>query len=206
MREFLVPIIKVVYIAIHLSSVASWFPWASRKTLRPLFRRPSILLARISFARMASFTEYESSLLVCQRSAYLKNGLSKVLKCEHLPASNTYRILLDNSVLYPEGGGQPSDQGTVNGVEVLKVSKPEISSGLLDLPVEMQATCVEVELPIALDPESTVECCVNWERRYDFMQQHTAQVRNFSNPSITTGSNAVVATTALVLCNCRQIV
>lgn len=176
MRGFIVHTIKVVCIVINLLFAESWLPWASRKTLRPLFRRSSFLLPRISSARMASFTEYESSLLACQRSAYLKNGQSKVLKCEHVPASNTYRILLDNSVLYPEGGGQPSDQGTVNGIEVLKVAKPENSPDLLALPTETQATCVEVELPVALDPESTVECCVNWERRYDFMQQHTAQV------------------------------
>lgn len=204
MRGFLVHIIRTVCIVINLSFVESWLPRASNKTSRPLFRRSLLLLPRISSARMASFTEFESSLLACQRSAYLKSGQSKVLKCEHLPASNTYRVLLDNSVLYPEGGGQPSDQGTVNGIEVLKVSKPENSSDLLSLPTETQSTCVEVELPVALDPESTVECCVNWERRYDFMQQHTAQVCIFFCALIAPGSNGIVIITALVLGGRRQ--
>ncbi len=98
------------------------------------------------------------------------------MKCEHLPESNTFRILLDNSVLYPEGGGQPSDQGTVNGVSVLKVCKPADAAELESFPTEVQTTCVEVELPSPLDPGTSVECVVDWNRRYDFMQQHTAQV------------------------------
>ena len=32
-------------------------------------------------------------------------------------------ITLDNSCLYPEGGGQPSDRGTVNGKAFLDVQK-----------------------------------------------------------------------------------
>lgn len=124
---------------------------------------------------------FDSSLLTCQRSAYLREGNSRVLSCELLPATNTYRVLLDNSVLYPEGGGQPSDAGTVNGISVLKVAKPVDSSVLERLSEDLRATCVEVELPSAIEPETIVPCTVDWERRYDFMQQHTAQVQ--PNPS-----------------------
>jgi Ser-tRNA(Ala) deacylase AlaX len=121
-------------------------------------------------------SELETSLLACQRSAYLRQGMSRVLKCERLEASNSYRVLLDNSVLYPEGGGQPSDQGTVNGIPVSKVSKPTDANEVAALPTDAQATCVEVELSAPVDPDSLVECVVDWDRRYDFMQQHTAQV------------------------------
>ncbi|MGB6642158.1 MAG: alanyl-tRNA editing protein, partial [Thermoanaerobaculia bacterium] len=68
--------------------------------------------------------------------------------------------VLDNTILYPEGGGQPSDRGRLGEVEV----------------VEVQATEGHLRhylaSPVATGP-ATLE--LDWERRYDHMQQHTAQ-------------------------------
>lgn len=52
-----------------------------------------------------------SSLLSCQRDAYLTEGISSVLKCEEIvspsdSAVKEYALTLPDSVLYPEGGGQ----------------------------------------------------------------------------------------------------
>jgi Ser-tRNA(Ala) deacylase AlaX len=58
---------------------------------------------------------------------------------------------------------------------VSKVSKPTDANEVAALPTDAQATCVEVELSAPVDPDSLVECVVDWDRRYDFMQQHTAQ-------------------------------
>lgn len=105
----------------------------------------------------------KSALLSCQRNAYLREGTSLVLACEQIPDKNSYSVILDDSVLYPEGGGQPYDLGSVNGITVLRVSKAAATAG------------VEVELPSPVEVGATVKCVVDWERRYDFMQQHTAQ-------------------------------
>ncbi|MCK6503683.1 alanyl-tRNA editing protein, partial [Myxococcota bacterium] len=75
-------------------------------------------------------------------------------------ADGRYDLLVDDSVLYPEGGGQPADHGTVAGVAVVDVQKVE--GGLLHValgPVPPGPARVQ------LDPV----------RRWDHTQQHSAQ-------------------------------
>lgn len=69
-------------------------------------------------------------------------------------------VVLEDTLFYPEGGGQPSDRGTLNGVAVLDVIKRdgEILHVLAD--------------PLA---EGPVEARLDWDRRWDHMQQHTGQ-------------------------------
>ena len=69
-------------------------------------------------------------------------------------------VVLADTVLYPEGGGQPSDRGTVGGVPVIDVQKsPDGVRHFLRGPA----------------PSGTVTVLLEWERRFDHMQQHTAQ-------------------------------
>jgi len=69
-------------------------------------------------------------------------------------------VQLADTVLYPEGGGQPSDRGTINGVAVVDVLKHDGRvRHFLAAPLEGGAAHV------ALD----------WARRFDHMQQHTGQ-------------------------------
>ena len=103
------------------------------------------------------------SLLACQRDSYQTNGLSQVLDCSSLPEGR-FSVLLDDSVLYPEGGGQPCDLGTIADFEVLSVSKPS-----------HRESGVEIITTSPIEVGQSVECVVDWSRRFDFMQQHTAQ-------------------------------
>jgi Ser-tRNA(Ala) deacylase AlaX len=69
-------------------------------------------------------------------------------------------VVLEDTVFYPEGGGQPCDLGTVNGVAVVDVQKGE------------------GELFHFLDaaiPEGPASLRLDWTRRFDHMQQHTGQ-------------------------------
>ena len=69
-------------------------------------------------------------------------------------------IILDDTIFYPEGGGQPCDLGTVNGVAVVDVQKREgeirhfVASALAEGPASLR---------------------LDWPRRFDHMQQHTGQ-------------------------------
>jgi Ser-tRNA(Ala) deacylase AlaX len=68
--------------------------------------------------------------------------------------------VLDDTLLYPEGGGQPADRGRLGGVAVLDVQRVEGKiRHLLEAPVE----------------PGPARLTLDWERRYDHMQQHTAQ-------------------------------
>jgi alanyl-tRNA synthetase len=72
---------------------------------------------------------------------------------------------LDQSAFYPEGGGQPADHGTLNGVWVRDV---QVRNGevwhVLDTPSAA---------PFAVG--DTVSGELDQERRFDFMQQHLGQ-------------------------------
>jgi alanyl-tRNA synthetase len=125
-----------------------------------------------SFIRSMSVVSTASSssthnLLSCQIDSYANEGESKVVSYTKL--SDKAQIILDDSVLYPEGGGQPWDLGTVQGVNIERVTKCQGSN---------KHILVELQQPLELDVEAGdfVHCSVDWTRRYDFMQQHTAQV------------------------------
>lgn len=80
---------------------------------------------------------------------------------EILQLEGQYHIQLDDSLFYPEGGGQPCDLGTIDSIPVLAVYENE--SGVYHV---MNA------LPHTTRP---VPCLIDWTRRFDHMQQHTGQ-------------------------------
>ncbi len=91
--------------------------------------------------------------------AYLTHFQARVVK--RLEWDGHPAVILDRTAFYPEGGGQPADQGTLNGIPVLDVQAQDDGSIVHVL-----------ERPLS---EDTVEGRVNWDRRYDHMQQHTGQ-------------------------------
>jgi alanyl-tRNA synthetase len=78
------------------------------------------------------------------------------IKKEH----NDYLITLAETAFYPEGGGQPSDLGTIDGIKVIDVFEEDGE--------------VYHRLP-ALPNYSTVNCQIDWHRRLDHTQQHSGQ-------------------------------
>lgn len=84
-----------------------------------------------------------------------------VTECVPAKEEGYYLIVLDVSAFFPEEGGQSADKGTLNGQEVLDVS---IKQGIL----YHKMTC---ELPTGTE----VTGHVDWNRRFDFMQQHSGE-------------------------------
>ncbi len=55
--------------------------------------------------------------------SFLFHFTARVLSCE--PASDRWRVLLDQTAFFPEGGGQPADPGRIAGIPVLDVQEEQ---------------------------------------------------------------------------------
>ena len=71
-------------------------------------------------------------------------------------------VVLDRTLFYPTGGGQPHDVGALQGVGVRDVVEGEDGGAIIHV------------LAGPLDGDE-VEGQVDWDRRFDLMQQHTGQ-------------------------------
>ncbi len=72
-------------------------------------------------------------------------------------------LILEETIFYPEGGGQLFDTGTIDGVPVTNVQEVD----------EVIYHVLEAEHPFK--PGQKVHTQIDWERRFDFMQQHTGE-------------------------------
>lgn len=92
-------------------------------------------------------------------NVYIKEFDAEVLQCRE--GKNGYEIILDESAFYPEGGGQPCDTGSLGEAEVKDVQEKD---GELIHYTDK-----------ALEEGDTVHGKINWERRFDLMQQHSGE-------------------------------
>jgi len=74
--------------------------------------------------------------------------------------ADKFEIVLKSTPFYPEGGGQPSDLGTIDGIKVEYVYEKD------DIIYHVMAS-----KPI----EKLVNCKVDFERRVDHIQQHSGE-------------------------------
>ena len=84
---------------------------------------------------------------------------AKVISCEE--AKDGYRVVLDQTVFFPEGGGQYADTGVLGTVNVTDVhEKDDVIYHYTTAPLEVG---------------SIVTGKINWEERFEKMQQHTGE-------------------------------
>lgn len=79
---------------------------------------------------------------------------------EVLPYEKQYALILDRTYFYPESGGQPADSGWINDAEISYVTEKEGKT--------LHITSHQL-------PLGPVQCKINWEPRFDHMQQHSGQ-------------------------------
>ena len=93
------------------------------------------------------------------QDAFLRRFDATVLDCA--ADKKAWRVVLDRTAFYPEGGGQGADHGTLGGVNVRDVHEAD---GVI------YHTC---DKPLAVGETVTGE--IDWERRFDHMQQHSGE-------------------------------
>ena len=93
------------------------------------------------------------------QDAFLRRFDATVLDCA--ADKKAWRVVLDRTAFYPEGGGQGADHGTLGGVNVRDVHEAD---GVI------YHTC---DKPLAVGETVTGE--IDWQRRFDHMQQHSGE-------------------------------
>jgi len=96
-------------------------------------------------------------------NAMIKQFIATVEKVSKDEENKTY-IVLNNTAFYPTGGGQPHDTGKIDDIEIVNVE--EING--------------EIRHYVAEDADVStltgeVQSEINWQRRFDHMQQHAGQ-------------------------------
>ncbi|WP_458413760.1 alanyl-tRNA editing protein [Schinkia sp. CFF1] len=91
---------------------------------------------------------------------YIRSFSGKIQKYDKGENGRFY-VVLDQTAFYPTGGGQPHDTGTLNGIQVIDVEE-------LDGEIRHY-----LEQPIVATGDCVGE--IDWERRFDHMQQHAGQ-------------------------------
>ena len=89
----------------------------------------------------------------------IREFIARVTGCRE--EKGRFLVTLDATAFYPEGGGQACDLGTLNNAQVLDVQ---------ELEGEIVHFC---DRPLALGAE--VAGMIDWQRRFDLMQQHTGE-------------------------------
>lgn len=93
-------------------------------------------------------------------SPYLATFTAKVVG-QTQQAEDRWEVVLDQTAFYPTSGGQPCDLGTLGGKKVLDV-------------FERESEVIHVlDGPLTVGGE--VEGHIDWDRRFDHMQQHCGQ-------------------------------
>ena len=94
-----------------------------------------------------------------RNNSYLKEHSSKVVKI--LPEG----LVFDETIFYPEGGGQPGDEGELNlGNKTINIIGTKyINRELVHL----------TEKPDQLKKNDNINFFLDWSKRYSYMQVHT---------------------------------
>ena len=98
---------------------------------------------------------------IFENDSYVKSFEAQVVACEAVEGKALWRCSLTRTAFFPEGGGQNADRGTLNGIAVVDV---QMKNEVIWHYIEASVTVGE-----------TVRGELDWQRRFDYMQQHSGE-------------------------------
>ena len=106
--------------------------------------------------------------------AYATEFEADIISCEPNKADDKrFDIILNQTLFFPEEGGQSPDMGILGGYRVVDV---QIKNGVITHTVETSAgDCCEVEKEAELAAGVHVQGKIDWQHRFYNMQQHSGE-------------------------------
>lgn len=98
---------------------------------------------------------------IFENDSYAKTFETQVIACAQIEEKNLWRCVLAKTAFFPEGGGQNADRGTLNGIEVVDV--------------QLQGDTIWHYIKAPMTVGETVHGEIDWQRRFDYMQQHSGE-------------------------------
>jgi alanyl-tRNA synthetase len=98
------------------------------------------------------------TIRIYETDVYKKSHKTRVL--ERIEEDGKKILVLEETIFFPEGGGQPCDLGSISGID------------LIDVKEEGQTVYHQVQ---AFPESDEVTCQLDWDRRLDHMQQHCGE-------------------------------
>jgi alanyl-tRNA synthetase len=97
--------------------------------------------------------------LLYERDSFLREFTATVVDVR--PCGDLYRVALDRTAFFPEGGGQPADTGTLGEASVT------------DTQIDQGVVLHTADRPLAVG--ATVHGAIDWAARFDRMQNHSGE-------------------------------
>lgn len=102
----------------------------------------------------------DTTIKLYESDQYLKECEARIISGRQRK-DGLYEYVLDKTIFYPTGGGQPHDYGLIETSSIIDVYKDN--------------EFIYHVLESSLEDKTIVRCVLNWEKRFDHMQQHTGQ-------------------------------
>ena len=108
------------------------------------------------------------------RDAYATEFEADIISCEpNMADDKRFDIILNQTLFFPEEGGQSPDMGMLGGYRVVDV---QIKNGVITHTVDTSAVdCCEVEKKAELAAGVHVQGKIDWQHRFYNMQQHSGE-------------------------------
>ncbi len=110
------------------------------------------------------------------RKPYLQTVEAEIAQVVRLQEYQPPRmgLVLDRSVFYPEGGGQPGDSGYFGDLQIMDTQK---AANLVKTDHQLHPDAIVHICPLnrEVSPGHKARLQLDWNHRLDFMQQHTGQ-------------------------------
>ncbi|RVE59429.1 hypothetical protein OJAV_G00188410 [Oryzias javanicus] len=133
--------------------------------------RPRLIAGSSDSNSCFSNTKLIQMAFQCQRDCYMTEFTTSVVSCCSAEIKQEvngkketlkgFNVKLQDTILFPEGGGQPDDRGLIGEVPVLRVTRQGPDA------LHFVAAPLEAGQEVLLK--------VDWDRRFDHMQQHSGQ-------------------------------